>query len=260
VFRTTAARRDGDANDINRRRAGAVGALLPQFEAISRRTVAEGVREALLEKIRTGALRPGSQLPSERVLCEQFVVARTSVREAIQGLASLGLVERRGNRLYVAERLPEVTLPDDRKRSVAHVFEVRRLVEVPMAELTAQRASPNERADIAEIGASFSAGMPLDEFRRRDREFHAAIAGGCGNPALAELHGKVLESLFRSTDFDSLLYDRRNAAIVRRIIREATDAHRQIGEGIRKGSVPQVRRASEAHLNQVEELMLARMR
>jgi len=182
------------------------------------------------------------------------------VREAIQGLASLGLVERRGNRLYVAEHLPGVTLADDRKRSVAHVFEVRRLVEVPMTEFTARRANPSARELIADLAESFSPGMALDEFRRRDREFHAAIAGECGNPALAELHGKVLESLFKSTDFDSLLTDRRNASTVRRIIREAADAHRLIGEGIRKGSAAQVRRASETHLDQVEELMLAQMR
>ncbi len=233
--------------------------MLTQFEAISRRTVAEGVREALLDKIRSGALPPGSQLPSERVLCEQFVVARTSVREAIQGLASLGLVERRGNRLYVAEHLPGVTL-DDRKRSVTHVFEVRRLVEAPKAELSARRATSAERDAIAEVATGFSATMPLDEFRRRDREFHAAIAAACGNPALAELHAKVLESLFKSTDFDSLLTDRRNATIVRRIIREAADAHRLIADAIRRGNVAQVRKAAETHLDQVEELMVAQMR
>ena len=232
---------------------------LPQFEAISRQTVAEGVRAALLDNIRSGALPPGSQLPSERVLCEQFVVARTSVREAIQGLASLGLVERRGNRLYVAEHLPGVTLADNRKRSVTHVFEVRRLVEVPMAALTAQRARAKERSVIAELGVSFRADMPLEEFRARDREFHESIAHGCGNPALAELHGKVLETLFRSTDFESLLTASQNAAVVRRVIREASAAHRHIGEAISRGSVTQVRRAAEAHLNQVEALMVAQM-
>ena len=240
------------------RRAG-LGAVLPQFEAISRRTVAEGVREALLDNIRNGALPPGSQLPSERVLCEQFVVARTSVREAIQGLASLGLVERRGNRLYVAEHLPGVTLSDNRKRSVTHVFEVRRLVEVPMAELTARRAQPKERMWIAELGSSFREDMPLEEFRQRDHEFHETIAGACGNPALAELHGKVLDTLFKSTDFESLLTASQNAMIVRRVIEEATEAHRLIAEAIRKGSVFQVRKAAEAHLNQVEALMVAQM-
>jgi GntR family transcriptional repressor for pyruvate dehydrogenase complex len=132
--------------------------LLPSSR-ISRRTVAEGP-QALLDKIRVGALGPGSQLPSERVLCEQFVVARTSVREAIQGLASLGLVERRGNRLYVAEHLPGVTFADDRKRSVAHVFEVRRVVEVPMAELAARRAQPGARAGSPSSGRSSDGHAP----------------------------------------------------------------------------------------------------
>ncbi len=233
--------------------------MAPQFEAITRRTVAEGVRGALLDNIRSGALPAGTQLPSERLLCEQFAVARTSVREAVQGLVSLGIVERRGNRLYVTEHLPGVTFDDNRKRSVTDVFEVRRLVEVPIAELTARRADADMRAYIGELGRSFRVDMPLDEFRHRDRAFHEAIAQACGNPALAELYGKVLETLFRSTDFDSLLTASQNASVVRRVIREAVQAHQEIAEGIEKQNLTAVRRAAEAHLNQVEALMVAQM-
>ena len=58
-----------------------------------------------------GGSRPASlhlarPIPSERDLAEQFRVARTSVREAIQGLLSLGVIERRGNRSFVVEHLP----------------------------------------------------------------------------------------------------------------------------------------------------------
>jgi len=63
----------------------------------------------------------------------------------------------------------------------------------------------------------------------------------------------------RSTDFESLLTASQNAAVVRRVIREASEAHRHIGEAINRGSAPQVRRAAEAHLNQVEALMVAQM-
>ncbi len=232
---------------------------LPRFAAISRQTVAEGVREALLENIRNGSLPRGSRLPSERLLCEQFVVARTSLREALQGLASLGLIERRGNRLYVTEQMPEVSLDDNRKRSVTHVFEVRRLVEVPMAELAAHRATPEQRDIIAELGRSFRDDMPLEEFRQADRRFHATIASACGNPALAELHAKVMESLFKSTDFASLLNARQNATTVRKIIKAASASHRLIGEGIKRGAAVQVRKAAEAHLVDVEAQMVAQM-
>jgi GntR family transcriptional repressor for pyruvate dehydrogenase complex len=229
-----------------------------QFVPITRRTIAEDVREALLASIRNGDLPAGSPIPSERSLCEQFAVARTSVREAIHGLVSLGLVERRGNRTYVAEVMPGVGL-DDRKRSVTDIFEVRRLVEIPMAELAACRASDEQRADILRRSRVFKIDMALDDFRAADRAFHETIADACGNPALAELYGKVLETLFKSTDFDSLLSASQNETVVRRVIRDATKAHREIANSIRDGDVDGVRKAAEKHLEQVEALMVAQM-
>jgi GntR family transcriptional repressor for pyruvate dehydrogenase complex len=230
-----------------------------RFDPVIRRTLAQEVREAVLVSIRSGEFPPGAQLPAERSLSEQFAVARTSVREALQGLVSLGVIERRGNRSYVAELLPEVTLPDDRKRSVTDVFEVRRLVEVPMAELVACRATAEERHHIRRLGQAFRSDMPLDEFRRADREFHTAIAKACGNPVLAELHGKVLESLFRSADFDSLLTATQNQAVVRRLIRDAAIGHKQIAVHLARTDAEAVGKAAEEHLNQVEALMIAQM-
>ena len=52
--------------------------------------------------------------------------------------------------------------------------------------------------------------MPLDEFRTLDRRFHTLIANACGNPLLVEIYGKVLDALFRSAEFESLLYDEAN--------------------------------------------------
>lgn len=234
--------------------------MTTQFDPINRRTVAEGVREALLDVIRRGELAPGSQVPPERALCEQFGVARTSVREAIQGLVSLGVIERRGNRAYVTEQLPGVQLDGDRrKREVTDIFEVRRVVEVPMAQLAACRATDEERAAVGRLGRDFRTDMSLEEFRRRDREFHSAIATACHNPALAELYGKVLEALFRSTDFDSLLTASQNEKVVRRVIEDAAQAHTEIARQLTAGDVDAVGKAVENHLNQVETLMIAQM-
>jgi GntR family transcriptional repressor for pyruvate dehydrogenase complex len=230
------------------------------FDPITRRTVADEVRDALYESIRSGELPRGSQLPSERSLCEQFAVARTSVREAIQGLVLLGVIERRGNRARVAEYLPDVTLNDARKRSVTDIFEIRRLIEVPMAELAAFRADDEQRMQIAKLGQVFDVDMDLQAFRAADRRFHEAVAAACGNPALAELYDKVLETLFRSTDFDSLLSATENQEAVRRVIRDATDAHREIATQIGARNGQAVRKAAEAHLNQVEALMVSQMR
>jgi GntR family transcriptional repressor for pyruvate dehydrogenase complex len=232
-----------------------------RFEPVARRTVAEEVREAIAARIISRELAPGAQLPSERSLCEQFGVARTSVREAIQGLVTLGMIERRGNRSYVVEHLPQVQLDgnDGRKVRVRELFEVRQVVEIPIARLAACRASDDARAQIVVLADSFDADMRLDDFRHRDREFHWAIAAACGNKTLAEVYGKVLDSLFESREFDELLGARSNRKVVREIIRNASDAHRAIARAISAGEWSETIEAAERHLDQVEDQMISRM-
>ena len=124
------------------------------FDRVERRTVAVEVRERLIEAIRNGELIAGTALPAERVLCEQFNVARTSVREAIQGLATAGCIERRGNRAFVVEIVPGLEKAfDSRKATVRNLFEVRRVIEPAMAGLVALRASEQVRREIADLAS-----------------------------------------------------------------------------------------------------------
>ena len=54
--------------------------------------------------ISKGILKPGDKLPSEQILSQQLGVSRPSLREALRGLESEGLIEVRvGNGAYVAE-------------------------------------------------------------------------------------------------------------------------------------------------------------
>jgi GntR family transcriptional repressor for pyruvate dehydrogenase complex len=234
---------------------------LVRFDRVERRTVTEEVRDAIAVRIETGDLPPGSQLPSERDLCEQFAVARTSVREAIHGLVSIGLLERRGNRCYVVERLRNVRFDavDGRKQRVRELFEVRQVVEVPIARLAAIRATPEQREELVRMAAAFRPTMPLEEFRRLDRAFHSAVARACGNATLAELYGKVMESLFASADFNELLSSRTNRRAVREVIRAAIAAHARIAEAISSGESAEAMVVAEGHLEQVEDQMISRM-
>src|SRR3546814_18879996 len=106
---------------------------------------------------------------------------------------------------YYTERMPHVPRGAARERIFPYIFEVSGLVEVPMAELAARRADPEQRAEIKRIARTFKVSMTLDEFRAADNDFHATVAKACGNPSLAELYGKVLDAMFKSTDFNSLL-------------------------------------------------------
>jgi GntR family transcriptional repressor for pyruvate dehydrogenase complex len=234
-----------------------------EFGPVTRQTVTEQVRARLAERIASGELAPGAPVPAERTLSEQFGVARTSVREALQGLVSKGLVERRGNRMYVSELLPGVafatpdqTEADERKQFVAQLFETRRVLELPIFELASCRATSDERDAIRRASLEFWAGMPLDEFRTLDRRFHTLIANACGNPLLVEMYGKVLDALFRSSEFESLLYEEQNREQVDALISRSIADHAAIAKAFVDGTAVDVLAASEQHLANVEHRMV----
>jgi GntR family transcriptional regulator, transcriptional repressor for pyruvate dehydrogenase complex len=233
----------------------------PTFAPVTRRTVADGVRDAILASIREGTLAPGAALPAERVLCEQFGVARTSVREALQQLVSLGIVERRGNRTSVVELLPEVDLSliDDRKGRVRELFETRRLIEIPMAELVTCRATPEEREHLVELAARFADDLTLEQFRALDRAFHHALSAACGNALLAEVYAKVLDRLFESRAFADLLTAESNRDEVAVIMARSGDEHRRIAAAVLAGDPVAVAAAVAEHLADVESRMIDRL-
>ena len=228
------------------------------FDPISRQTVSAQIREQLLRRITTGELGPGARVPSERELSEQFEVARTSVREAIQGLLSLGYIERRGNRTWVAERLPDVAVRggDDEKVFVRQLFETRRLLEVPIFSLAAERSDDDDHAVVVALLARFDEPLSLPEFRRLDREFHTVIASTCGNPLLIELYGKVLDQLFRSSEFETLLSSERNSTVVKRIVADAIDGHRAIVDALVHNDPVAMECAAGGHLDTIEHSMI----
>jgi GntR family transcriptional repressor for pyruvate dehydrogenase complex len=128
-----------------------------------------------------------------------------------------------------------------------------------MAELVAQRATPDERAEIDTVAQRFKKTMPLRAFRALDHDFHWAVARACHNPVLAEVYLKVLDGLFGSEEFDELLYARPNRGAVAQIVSESTVAHHAIAAAIVCGDVVGTVEAVERHLSQVEGRMLSKL-
>lgn len=223
-----------------------------RFAPVSRRSLADDVREQLATSIRTGTLAPGALIPSEESLCQQFGVSRTSVREAIRELITLGLIERRSNRAYVVEHLPEVRVEaDERLDRIREVFETRRLLEVQLTEYAALRASRAQRDEILDIAERIRATMSVEELRPLDREFHAAVAVAAGNPLLGELHTKVLEAVFTSNRYGGLLSgpDLDDAD---QVLAESRSIHTVIATAIADGDAVAAGDAARQHLEVVE--------
>jgi DNA-binding GntR family transcriptional regulator len=72
--------------------------------SVRRPSLAEQVRQGLLEDLMNGKLSTGDKLPNEDRIAERFSVSRATVREAVLGLLEAGYLTRRhGSGTYVTK-------------------------------------------------------------------------------------------------------------------------------------------------------------
>ena len=149
-------------------------------------------------------LKVGDRLPPERELAKQLSVGRSSLREAIHGLQAMGFVERRHGvgTFFVAEPGSwSITRLNFQSRSPVRLFEelieVRLLVEVRLAALAAERATPEDFQKI-EAAAEMRARAGHGEYTERGLDFHLAIAAAAHHTVLFEVL-KAVSALHRET-------------------------------------------------------------
>lgn len=170
---------------------------------IRRRNVSQEIAAKLAQDIALGRYKPGERLRSERDLCEEFDVSRSSVREAIKTLESRGLVEgRQGEGTFVRRQgldmlvqLPAAPVSVN-EVEVQHLYEVREMLEPPMARRAAERATA---ADVAALCRLMERQERLVEQGRYtsqdDARFHLKLAAIAGNPVLTRLLEGVMHLL-----------------------------------------------------------------
>ncbi|MCB2031329.1 MAG: winged helix-turn-helix transcriptional regulator, partial [Rhodoferax sp.] len=52
------------------------------------------LRDTIIESLRSGQLRAGDRLPTERAFCEQYRISRTTVRKVLQELKERELISQ----------------------------------------------------------------------------------------------------------------------------------------------------------------------
>jgi len=172
---------------------------------IRRQKLSDEVRRQLLDLISSGAVGLGQPLPSERELMERFGVGRPAIREAMQSLETIGLIEiRHGGRARVTE--PSIgRMVDQISETMKHLLanspaslenlkEARATFECEMARIAARRRSTADLDRLAEILSqqALAADDPR-RFRSLDGFFHSEIARISGNPIFSAL----IDALFR---------------------------------------------------------------
>jgi DNA-binding FadR family transcriptional regulator len=226
-------------------------------EVIQRRKLYQDVLDRLMARIESGEIAAGDQLPSERELMEFYGVGRVAVREALQELARSGIVEiSHGERARVvvptARLLIEQIAGGARHllrmepKTLDHLKEARLFLEVGMVRMAAQNATAEDVQKLRDRLEIHRASLAnLDQFLKRDMEFHREIARISGNP----IFPAIVEALF---DWASEYYQ----TIVRAPGAESLTLieHQKVIEAIERKDQDAAERAVTDHLNRANDL------
>ena len=218
--------------------------------------LADRVTQQLQALVLSHHLKPGDRLPSERDLGDRFGVSRTVIREAVRALVAKGLLEvRPGSGTVVrdltaaaaAESMSLILRLHSAKLDYTKVVEVRRLLEVEIAGLAAERRTERNLEDIETILREAESQLEDPEtFIQTDIEFHAALAEATQN----ELFAVLLDSIS-----DIMVEVRMLGLKVPGTPRRAVVYHRSIFDCIKVGDAAGAREAMRRHMEEARDTM-----
>jgi GntR family transcriptional regulator, transcriptional repressor for pyruvate dehydrogenase complex len=224
--------------------------LMPLEIRPQRKRLTEDVKETLLGWIRDGKFPSGSQLPSVPELVRKLEVSRTVIREALQAMVGMSLVEiRPGLGCFVKSVPSDLVVNADVLASllgmeaIVEVVAARKVIESGVARLAAVTATEEDFEEIEEILRK------IERAARRNQplysltpQFHIAVARAT--------HNKVLEKIVSS--FNLLMAS--GGALIEREKLSAEyslseyESHRELYEAIRSRDPDHAQHVMESHV------------
>lgn len=231
---------------------------------IRRRRLASDVADGIVRLMRSKGYRAGDQLPTVSTLAEDFSVASHTIREALNQLEVLGVINiRHGSGIYVADdagRLVHVNPFHDGTglQRAADLLQTRLYLEPPLAALAAEHITEMQLAGIRTLldrashvlDGSAKSNQSLNEL---NLAFHGAVAEASGNTVGRDLVN-VLSKLYAAEQLALLplceawidqyhLHDHRS--------------HEEILEALTSGSADMAERLMQGHIEAVLKIVQA---
>lgn len=153
------------------------------FSPIKPKKISEEIVKQLRSLIFDGKLQPGEKLPPERELAKSLNVSRPPLREALNTLQGMGLIEiQQGNRTFVRPITtrsiydPLVSFSKESPQNRLQVFEVRKYLDIGAVSLAAERATPKQIAELERIVNRMEEDLKNDRLgAKSDIDFHNKI-------------------------------------------------------------------------------------
>jgi GntR family transcriptional repressor for pyruvate dehydrogenase complex len=225
------------------------------FETLPRNALSEDIVSKLLALLKEKKLQPGDRLPPERELAERLQVSRPSLREALRALSIMHVVEiRQGSGTYISSLEP--------KRLVEHLdfvfalsdatylslFEARKVVEVGICGLAAQRITDEEIARLESCLEKSLSGVTEPElYFQADVELHEIITEAAASPILSRIMAGISQLSLAS---------RKRTVVLPGIANQVIEDHRAIIQALKQRAPEAARQAMYQHLTHVEQRLL----
>lgn len=195
-----------------------------QQSPIRRAKLHELVSQKLEEMIRSGELKPGDQLPSERDIMVAFNIGRPAVREAFLSLQNKGIIVTESGRC-ASVRVPSVdnvftTLDSvvgmiiNHGESLKNLFDARAFIEAAMAREAAKEIDEHRLRELKDaVEANKRAIGSRELFMQTDVAFHRILFLVASNPVFEAVHKALVKWLMerwgkidRNTSTETLAY------------------------------------------------------
>ncbi len=224
------------------------------IQKINKSSVSTQVFEQMKEQLLTGEWKPGEKLPSENELAALFGVSRVTVRNALQKLAALELVETRfGEGTFVRELqagtsfqqlVPSVYLNRD---SFGEVIQFRKIIEGPVCRLACEMATEEDVRRLEAIYLAMEAARDERKaFGRQDFRFHRELARITQNSIVNQIYHIMGDVLLAA--LDRIVEQRGNQA--------GLHYHGEILQAIREKDCARAEEQMDRHMDEMCRLYL----
>lgn len=154
------------------------------FEKMDKKLLGEQIEDELMNYILLEPMEIGQRIPNEFELAEKFGVGRSTIREAVKGLVSKGILEvRRGSGTYVVRTAPLDADPlglsglQDKYKLALELFDVRLMLEPEIASRAAEYATEDDLSQLKQLcDETEQTYLEGKNHIPKDIEFHTCIA------------------------------------------------------------------------------------
>jgi DNA-binding FadR family transcriptional regulator len=172
------------------------------------KTNASKIADAIRMDIESGVLKVGDKLPPERELSKVYGLSRSSVREGVRQLSTMGYVETKKNvgsfvsSIHLSNRYSDNPIRQVfEKASVLYLMEVRLILEKNMIEYAVQRATSKDLDRMRIAVEQMSSHETLVDFLKSDIAFHFAIAEATHNEVMIEIMRGIFKRINQNKEY-----------------------------------------------------------